>query len=101
MRVKMENENMLRLNIQKTKIMAPSPITSQQTEVEKVEAVMDFLFLGSKITVEDDCSHEIRRHFFLGRKAVKIPRQPVKKQKHHFADKSPNSQSYGLSSSPV
>ena len=97
----MENENVLRLNIQKTKIMASSPITSQQIEVKKVEAVIDFLFLGSKITVDKDCSHEIRRHLLLGRKAVTKPRQPIKKQKHHFADKSPNSQSYGLSSSHV
>ena len=79
MRVKMENENVLRLNIQKTKIMATSPITSQQIEVAKVEAVTDFPFLGSKITVDDDCSHEIRRHLLLGRKAVTKPRQPIKK----------------------
>ena len=83
------------------KIMASNPITSQQIEVKKVEAVIDFLFLGSKITVDKDCSHEIRRHLLLGRKAVTKPRQPIKKQKHHFADKSPNSQSYGLSSSHV
>ena len=77
MRVKMENENMLRLNIQKTKIMAASPIISQQIQVEKVEAVIDFLFLGSKITVDEDCSHEIRRHLLLGRKAVTKARQPI------------------------
>ena len=57
-------------NIQRTKIMASSPITSWQTEGEKVEAVTDFLFLGSKITVDDDCSHEIKRHLLLGRKAL-------------------------------
>jgi len=74
MRVQMENENVLRLNIQKTKIMAARPIISQQIQVEKVEAVIDFLFLGSKITVDEDCSHEIRRHLLLGRKAVTKPR---------------------------
>ena len=53
----------LKLNIQKTKTVAPSPITSWQIEGKKVEAVTDFLFLGSKITVNSDCSHEIKRHF--------------------------------------
>ena len=51
--------------------MASSPITSQQTDGEKVETVTDFIFLGSKITEDDDCSHEIKRHLLLGRKAVK------------------------------
>ena len=62
----------LKLNIQKTKIMAPGPITSRQTEVEKVEVVSDFLFLGFKITADSDsdCSHEIKKCFLLGRKAV-------------------------------
>ena len=60
----------LKLNIQKTKIMASGPITSQQIEGEKVEAVTDILFLGSKITVDGDCSHEIRRCLLLGRKAM-------------------------------
>ena len=59
----------LKLNIQKTKIMASGPITSWQIEGEKAEAVTDFLFLGSKITVDGDCSHEIKRHLLLGRKA--------------------------------
>ena len=58
------------LSIQKAKIMASSPITSWQIEGEKVEAMTDFLFFGSKITVDDDCSHEIRRHLLLGRKAM-------------------------------
>ena len=57
-------------NIQKTKIMAPSPITSQQVDGEKVETVTDFIFLGSKITVDSDCSHEIKKHLLLGRKAM-------------------------------
>ena len=60
----------LKLNIQKTKIMASGPITSWQIEGEKVEGVTDFLFLGSKITVDGDCSHEIRRQLLLGRKAM-------------------------------
>ena len=60
----------LKLNIQKSKIMASSPITSWQIEGEKVEAVTDFIFLGSKITVDSDCSHEIERCLLLGRKAM-------------------------------
>ena len=60
----------MKLNIQKTKITASSPITSWQIEGEKVEALTDFLFLDSKITMEDDCSHKIKRHLLLGRKAM-------------------------------
>ena len=60
----------LKLNIQKTKIMASDSITSWQIEREKVETVTDFIFLGSKITVDGDCSREIKRHSFLGRKAM-------------------------------
>ena len=60
----------LKLNIQKTKIMASGPITSQQTDGETMETVMDFIFLGSKITVDGDCSHEIKRHLLLGRGAM-------------------------------
>ena len=60
----------LKLNIQKTKIVASDPITSWQIKEEKVEAVTDFLFLGSKITVDGDCSHEIQRHLLLGRKSI-------------------------------
>ena len=71
MRVKEESEKAsLELSILKTKIMASGPITSWQTEGGKVEAVTDFLFLGSKITVNSDCSHVIKRHFLLGRKAM-------------------------------
>ena len=69
--MKEESEKVcLQLNIQKTKIMVSGPITSWQIEGEKVEVVTDFLFLGSKITVNGDCSHEIRRHFLLDRKAM-------------------------------
>ena len=69
--VKEESEKTgLKLDFQKTKIMASGPITSRQIDGEKVETVTDFLFLGSKITVDVDCSHEIKRHFLLGRKAM-------------------------------
>ena len=71
MRVKEESEKTgLKLNIQETNIMASGPITSWQIEGEKVEAVTDFIFLGSKITADNDCSHEIKRHLLLGRKAM-------------------------------
>ena len=70
-RVKEESEKAgSKLNIQKPKIMASSPITSWQIEGEKEEAVTDFLFLGSKITADGDCSHEIRKQFLLGRKKL-------------------------------
>ena len=71
LKVKEESEKFgLKLNVKKTKIMASSPITSWQIEGEKVEAVTNFLFLGYKITVDGDCSHEIRRHLLLDRKAM-------------------------------
>ena len=69
MKVKEESENIgLKLNIQRTKIMASSPITSWEIDGERVEMVADFIFLGSKITADGDCSHEIKRHLLLGRK---------------------------------
>ena len=80
--------------------MASGPITSWQIEGEKVETVTDFLFLGFKIAVDGDRSHEIRRQLLLGRKAM-TNLDSVKKQRHHFADKGPYSQGYGLSSSHV
>ena len=71
MRVKEKSEIAgLKLNIQKTKIMASSPITSWQIVGETTEAVTDFIFLGSKITADGDCSHEINRHLLLGRKVM-------------------------------
>ena len=71
MNVKEECEKAgLKLKVQKTKIMASSPMASHQVEGEKVETVIDFIFLGSKITADVDCSHEIKRHLFLGRKAM-------------------------------
>ena len=69
-RVKEESEKVgLKVNIQKTKIMASGPITSWQIDGETVETVRDFIFLGSRITADGDCSHEIKRHLLLGRKA--------------------------------
>ena len=74
MKVKEESEKVgLKLNIQKTKIMAYSPITSWQIDMETMETVTDFIFLGSKITVDGDCSHETKRHLLLGRKATTNP----------------------------
>ena len=71
MKVKEESKKVgLKLNIQTTKIMASSPITSWQTDEETVEAVADFIFLGSKITADGDCSHEIKRRLLLGRKVM-------------------------------
>ena len=71
MRVKEKSEKAgLKLNIQKTNIMASSPITSWQIEGEEVEAVIDFIFLGSQITADNDCSHEIKRRLLFGRKAM-------------------------------
>ena len=71
MKVKEESENLgLKLNIQKTKIMASTPITSWQIDGETMETVTDLNFLGSKITADGDCSHDIKRHFLLGRKTM-------------------------------
>ena len=71
MKVKVESEKVgLKLNIQKTKIMASGPITSWQTDQKTIETVRDFIFLGSKITADGDCSHEIKRHLLLRRKAM-------------------------------
>ena len=71
MKVKEDSENVgLKLNIQKNKIMVSSPITSWQIDGETMETVTDFIFLGSKITADSDCSHEIRKHLLLGRKVM-------------------------------
>ena len=78
--------------------MASSPITAWQIEGEKAEVVTDFLFLGSKITVDGDCSHDIKRQLLLSRKAM-TKLDCVEKQRHYFAYKGPSSQSYGFSSS--
>ena len=89
MKVKEESEKAsLKLNIQKTKIMASSPITSWLIEGEKVEAVADFIFLGSKITVDSDCSHDIKKHLLAPwKKSYDKPRQSIKRWRHHFTDK--------------
>ena len=81
--------------------MTSGSITSWQIEEEKVEAVTDFIFLGSKTIADSDCCHEIKRCLFLGRKVMSITRQSIKKQSHHSVDKGAQSQSYGLSSSHV
>ena len=91
----------LKLNIQKTNIMSSShPITSWQIDGETMETVTDFIFLGSKITVDGDCSHEIKRCLLLGRKAM-TNLDSILKSRHHFGDKGPYSQSYGFSSCHV
>ena len=82
------------------KIMASGPVTSWQIEGEKVEAMTDFIFLGSKITVAGDFSHEIKRCVLLGRKAM-TNLDNIKKQRHYSPDKRLYSQSYGFSSSHV
>ena len=98
MKAKEESEKAgLKLNIQKTKITASSPITSWQIDGETMEPGTDFIFLGSKSTVDSDCSHEIKRHLLLEEK----PRQHIKKQRHYFDNKSPSGQSYGFSSGRV
>ena len=101
MRVKEESEkDGLKLNIQKTKIMASSPITSWQIDGEMMETVLDFIFLGSKIIADGDCSREIKM-LAPWKKSCGKPRQHIKKQKHHFANNGPYSQSYGFSISHV
>ena len=103
MRVKKESEkNDLKLNIQKTKIMASSPITSWQIEGEKVQTVTDFIFLGSKITMDGDWSHE-NKTLDPWKESFDKPRQHIinKKQRHYFAEKGPHNQSYGFSISHV
>ena len=91
----------LKLNIQKTKIMASSLITSWQIDGETMETGRDFIFLGSKITANGDCTHEIKRCLLLGRKAMTNLGQHIKKQRQYCANKGPSSQSYGFSSSHV
>jgi len=81
--------------------MASGPITSWQTDGETMETVTEFTFLGSKITADGDCSHEIKRHLLLGRKAMTNLDSILKKQRHYFADKSLSSESYGFSAGHV
>ena len=101
MKVKEESEKVgLKLNIQKTKIMASGPITSWQIDGETVEIVTDFIFLGSKITADGDYSHEIKT-LAPWKKNYDQPRQHIKKQRHYFANKGLSSQNYGFPSSHV
>ena len=98
--MKEESEKVgLNLNIQKTKIMASGPITSWEIDGETVETVSDFVFLGSKVTEDGDCSHEIKRCLLLGRKVMTS--LDIKKQRHYFANKGLSSQACGFFSSHV
>ena len=102
MKVKEESEKVdLKLNIQKTKIMASGPIISWQIDGETVAIVVDFIFQGSKITADDDCSHEIKRLSLFGRKVMTNLDSTLKKQKHYFVNKGPFSQGYGFSSGHI
>ena len=104
MKVKEESEKVgLNFNIQKTKIMAPSPITSWQIDGEIVETVGDFILGGSKITADGDCSHEIKRCLFFGRKVMTSLDSILKskKQRHYFVNKGPSRQGYGFSSGHI
>ena len=97
MKVKEESEKVgLKLTIQKMKIMASGPITSWEIDGETVETVSDFIFLGSKITADGDCSHEIKKRLLLGRK-VMTNLESILKGRHYFANKGPSSQGYGFS----
>ena len=102
MKVKDESEKFgLKLNIQETKIMASGPITSWQIDRETVETVSDFIFGGSKITVDGDCSHEIKRHLLLGRKVMTNLDSILKSRDITLPIKGPSSQSYCFSRSHV
>ena len=102
MKVKVESEKVdLKLKIQKTKIMASGPITSWQIDGETMETLAEFIFLGSKIAVDGDCSHEIKRCLLLGRKVMTNIDSNIKKQRQYFASKGPSSQGYGFSSGHV
>ena len=101
MKVKEESEKVgSKLSIQKTKIMASGPITSWQIGGETMETVRGFIFRGSKITADGDCSREIKT-LAPWKKSHDQPRQRIKKQRHYFAEKCSLSQSYGFSSSQV
>ena len=102
MKVKEESEKAgLKLNIQKMKVMASSPITSWQINGETMETVIDFILGGSKITVDGDCCHEIKRPLILGRKAMSNLDSMLQKQRYYFANKGPSSQSYDFSNNQV
>ena len=101
MKEKEESEKAgLKLNIQKTKIMASGPISSWQTDGETVEVVTDFIFLGSKITSDYECSYKIKICLLLGNK-IMTKLDSILKSRHYFANKGPSSQGYGFSISHV
>ena len=101
-KVKEENEKVgLKLNIQKTKIMTSGPIISWQTDGETMETVTDFIFLGSKITLDGDCSHKIKRHLLLGRKAMTKLDSILKSRDITLPTNVHIVKSYGFSSSHV
>ena len=101
MKVKVESEKVgLELNIQKTKIMTSGPITSWEIDGETLETVSDFIFLGSKITADGDCSHEIKM-LTPWKESYDQPRWHIQKQRHYFANKGLSNQGYGFSSSHV
>ena len=102
MKVKEESDKVgLKLNIQKTKIMASGPITSWQIDGETVQTVRDFIFMGSKITADGDCSHETKRGLLLGRKPMIHLDSILKSRDITLPTKGPSSQSYGFSNSHV
>ena len=102
MKVEVESEKVgLKLNIQKRKIIASSAITSWEIDRETVETVSDFIFWGSKITSDGDCSHEIKRCLLLGRKVMTNLDSIFKSRDINFANKGPSSQGYGFSSGHV
>ena len=102
MKVKEESEKVgLKVNIQKTKIMASSSITSWQIDGETVETVADFIFGGTKITADGDCSHEIQRHSILGRKVMTNLDSILRSRDIYFFNKGLSSQGYGFSSSHI
>ena len=102
MKVKEDSEKVgLKLNTQKTKIMASGPSTSWEIDGEIMQTLRDFIFGGSKITADGNCSPEIKRHLLLGRNKEQLsyydqPREHIKKQRHYFTNKGPSSQRYGF-----
>ena len=102
MKLREESEKVgLKVNIQKTKIMASNPITSWEIDGETMETVTEFIFLGSKITAHGDCSHGIKRHLLLERNAMTNPDSILKSRDFNFANKGLSSQSYGFFSSHI
>ena len=102
LKVKQESKKVgLKLNIQKTKIMASGPITSWEIDGETVERATDIIVGGSKITADGDCSHEIKKTLTPWKESYDQPRQHIKKQRHYFVNKGPSNQGYGFPSGHV